>query len=129
MGSGTPGVYYHRASVVINSSLEIIVHSEDVFVQGNDIESTTQVGTNHDIALTTHVETNSANDSTSACATHATFRSADGGVLLKAYQLGLLGLMMISLLTCSILALGAAIFQNHRGNDFGEVYYCISLSQ
>jgi hypothetical protein len=93
-----PGLYYHQASIVVNSSLEIIVHSEDV-VTLTDSSTTT---------IQDKINSNGATSST-------TIEPDDQALKLKTYQLGLLGLLMAALLLCSITGVGVAIFQWHKG--------------
>jgi hypothetical protein len=90
-----PGLYYHHASIVVNSSLEIVVHSEDVV-------------TLTDSSRTTIQDNNGGTSST-------TIEPNDQALKLKTYQLGLLGLLMAALLLCSIIGVGVAIFQWHKG--------------
>lgn len=87
----TPAVYYHQASVVVNSTLEIIVHSSNILIiASNDIGKTDDNSTFLNQSIT-----------------------SGGVVMLKIYQLGLLGLVIAVLFSSLLISIGVVIF--HRG--------------
>ena len=83
--------YYHQASVMINSSLEIIIKSVDTFTTEDDVQKTASSMT-PSMASTSNSPLFPMN-------------SSPGGIILTFYQLGLITFAVIIL----ILALGTTI--------------------
>ena len=109
LSATAPGVYYHQASVVINSSLEIVVHSGSAFALAKDFQIPESDNT--------------------------TFLNEPSGVVtLKLYQLVLLGMVIGILLLCLAISNGAAVLQFQKSMLFiisiGKInvrlhaYYC-----
>lgn len=92
----THAIYYHQASVVVNSTLEIIVRSSDVFnfAHGEGTECCNR-------AYTTQYTTQTLPN-----------HSSKGVVMLKVYQLGLLGLLFGVLLLGLFISIGVAVCHN-----------------
>ena len=84
---GTSSVYYHQASTVVNSTLEIVVRSNGVFDIAPD-SSTTVIGT-ADVP--------------------------NFAVMLEAYQIGLIGLLMAILTFTLVICTGIIVFLTRRG--------------
>ena len=87
--------YYHQASVMINSSLEIIIKSVDNFTIEDDVHNTTSSMT-PSMAATSHPPLFSMNSSP----------AVNNGVTLTIYQLGLAAFVVIILI---LLTLGTTI--------------------
>ena len=91
----TSTTYYHKASVMINSSLKIIIKSVDTFITEDDVHSTTSA-MSPSMAATSHPPPFPMNSSP----------AVKNGVTLKIYQLGLVVFVVIILI---LLTLGTAI--------------------
>lgn len=89
---GTLSVYYHQASVIINSTLEIIVRPNGVFTFATD--STTS----------------SEKEDTTV---------PDHALVLEVYQMGLIGLLIAVLALALAICTGVVIVLNRRGKIFG----------
>ena len=91
----TTVTYYHQASVIINSSLEIIIKSVDTFTTEDDVHSTAS-------AMTPSI----------AATSHPPIKFFSAVVTLKLYQLGLAVLVVIMALGTAIIVI---VLLNHKG--------------
>lgn len=102
-------IYYHQASMMINSTLEIVVRSSDVFTFATT-----------DNPLSNDGITNQERNTTVPKHSY---------IELKVYQVGLMGLLMVVLVLALAICTGVVIIQNHRGNNDYNLVTCSTQVQ